>query len=211
MTRPRDPRQECVLAWDAMPEALQDTLDPNARAALERHLHACDACRAQFAFEQRLQRAMRLPSRVPLDDTRALERLLARIDRPEPAALRGALRASGWGGRALVAAVLVQAIGLGVLGAMLWSAPPAPEYRTLGREAAAPPLAGIRVVPDPSMTVADWDALLQAHRLRVVSGPNRIGGYLVAPVDDADGRDALVLALRAAPGIQLAEPAAGAR
>jgi hypothetical protein len=60
------------------------------------------------------------------------------------------------------------------------------------------------------MTVADWDALLQANGLRVSAGPNDVGGYTVVPLADVAGREALVQRLRSAPGIRLAEPVAGA-
>src|SRR3546814_8024806 len=72
----------------------------------------------------------------------------------------------------LVAAVLLQAVGMSVMGAKLWSMDPAPAYRTYSQEAAPTPGGSIRLVPDPSMKVAEWDALLHAHGLQVVAGPN---------------------------------------
>jgi predicted anti-sigma-YlaC factor YlaD len=111
-----NPNKDCVLAWEAMPDALQDALTPQQRAWLEAHLAGCGACRGQFAQQQRLQRAMSLPTGIPVDMEAGLQRLLARIDNPDIAATPDPVRPSGWMGRAVVAAVLLQAIGLGVMG-----------------------------------------------------------------------------------------------
>jgi hypothetical protein len=203
--------KDCVLAWEAMPDALQDGLTPRQSDWLDAHLASCDACRAQFAQQQRLQRALSLPPVVPTDVEGGLQRLLARIDAPDIAPARDPMRPGGWTGRALVAAVLVQAIGLGAMGVKLWSAEPqpAPAYRTLSQEAAPPAAASIRLVPDPAMTVADLDALLRANGLRVVGGPNAVGAYTLALSSGGAGRDAVLQRLRATHGIRMAEPVAG--
>jgi hypothetical protein len=203
--------KDCVLAWEAMPDALQDALTPQQDAWLRAHLAGCAPCRAQFAQQRRLQRALSLPVAPAMDAEAGLQRLLARIDTPEIAEAQDAVRPGGWMGRALVAAVLVQAIGLGAMGAKLWSqAPQAPEYRTLSQEAAPAPAGAIRLVPDPAMSVADWDALLQADGLQVVAGPNGVGAYTVVARSGADGAEALLARLRAQRGIRLAEPVADA-
>lgn len=206
-----DSNKDCVLAWEAMPDALQDALTPQQDAWLQSHLAGCAQCRAQFAQQRRLQRALSLPATPRIDPETGLQRLLARIDTPEVAETQVDVRPVGWMGRALVAAVLVQAIGLGAMGAKLWSqAPQAPEYRTLSQETAPAPAGAIRLVPDPAMRVADWDALLQAEKLQVVEGPNGVGAYTVVPRAGTDGGDALLSRLRAARGIRMAEPVADA-
>lgn len=202
--------KDCMLAWEAMPDALQDALTSPQHEWLEGHLAACDACRTQFGQQRRLQRALRLPAETPPDMEAGLQRLLARIDAPAIAEARDPLRPAGWAGRALVAAVLVQAIGLGAMGAKLWTLQPvAAEYRTLSQEAAPTPAGSIRLVPDPAMPLADWDALLHANGLRVVEGPNAVGAYTVVPLAASGGGDALLQRLRSARGIRLAEPVAG--
>ena len=203
------PGKDCVLAWDAMPDALHGNLTQQQREWLDNHLAGCDPCSAQFVLQQRLQRAMMLPVNLPIDADAGLQRLLSRIDNPDMAKATDGLRHHGWAGRALVAAVVLQAIGLGAMGAKLWSIDPVPAYRTYSREAAPMPPGSIRLVPDPSMQVADWDALLRTHGLQVVAGPNEVGGYTVVPLSSAAQRDALLQRLRAAGGIRLAEPVAG--
>lgn len=201
--------QDCVFAWESMPHALHGRL-PQAQAEwLEGHLAGCESCRAQFAKERRLQRAMMLPAGMPADAEAGLQALLARIDRPDVPTTATPAITGGWAGRALVAAVLLQAIGLGVMGAKLWSLEPAPAYRTYSQETPVAAAASIRLVPDPAMSVADWDALLRAHGLQVVAGPNEVGAYTVVPASTSAGREALIRQLRANVGIRLAEPVAG--
>lgn len=205
------PNKDCVLAWDAMPDALQGNLSPGQREWLDGHLACCESCRGQFAQQQRLERAMSLPLEFPVDMEAGLQRLMARIDKPEMPEARESLRQAGWVGRALVAAVLVQAIGLGAMGAKLWSIEPAPAYRTLSAEAAPTPAGSIRLVPDPAMALAEWDALLHENGLRVVAGPNAVGAYTLVASSGTAGRDALLQRLRAQPGVRFAEPVAGAQ
>lgn len=200
--------KDCVLAWEVMPHGFQGNLTRQQAGWLDDHMAGCDACREQYAYEQRLQRAMSRPAGVPMDEEAGLQRLLARIDGPGVPKDWTSWRPAGWAERALVAAVLLQAIGLGVMGSMLWSMDPSPAYRTFSREDAPMPPGSIRLVPDPRIEVADWNELLQVHGLRVVAGPNEAGAYTVAPLSDAARRDALVRRLRATDGIRLAEPVA---
>jgi hypothetical protein len=209
MASTHSPNKDCVLAWDAMPDALQGNLSPRQREWLDGHLACCDACRDQFAQQQRLERAMSLPPGLQVDMEGGLQRLLARIDMPAVPEARDSLRHAGWVGRALVAAVLVQAIGLGAMGAKLWSIEPAAAYRTLGDEAPPTPAGSIRLVPEPAMALSEWDALLRENRLRVIAGPNAVGAYTVVASSGTAGRDALLQRLRAHRGVRLAEPVTG--
>lgn len=202
-----NPDRDCLLAWEAMPDALQGDLTARQGEWLDGHLARCEPCRGQFAQQQRLQRAMSLPVDLPIDAEAGLQRLLSRLDTPEiPQAPLP--RPAGLMTRALVAAMLLQAIGLGVMGARLWSLEPAPAYRTLGQDVAPSPAGAIRLVPDPAMKLADWDALLDGNGLRVVAGPNQAGAYTVVPHPEAK-RETLLQRLRATGGILLAEPVAG--
>ena len=210
MTFNPNSNQDCMLAWEAMPDALQGALTPRQGEWLDNHLAHCDSCRGQFAQQQRLQRALSLPVELPIDAEANLRRLLARIDNPDIPVAPETSRPAGWMGRALVAAVLLQAVGLGVMGAKLWSLEAVPAYRTLSEEAAPAPAGSLRVVPDPVMKLADWDALLDASGLQVVAGPNEVGGYTVVSRAEAPGREALVERLRAARGILMVEPVAEA-
>lgn len=198
--------KDCVRAWEAMPWALQGNLTPAQDQWLKNHLAHCPSCREEFAQQQQWQHALSLSADIPVDAEAGLERLLARIDAPEPQA-SGSRRPGSWLVRAAIAAMLVQTIGLGVMGAKLWSTQP--TYRTLGQPTASTPPDALRVVPEASMTLAQWDALLHAMDLQVVAGPNAVGAYTVAPADaDKTQRQALLQRLRSTHGIRLAEPVA---
>jgi hypothetical protein len=150
---------------------------------------------------------MSLPSDIPLDANAGLKRLLGRLDAPAP--LEAPVRSrAGWVTRALVAAVLVQALGIGALGVRLWSEGSSPRYHTLS-ESPLPAIPGsIHVVPDASMKLADWDTLLHALGLQVVGGPNDVGAYTVVPrtPSSTSTEQQVLQQLRAAHGIRLAEP-----
>lgn len=195
----------CARAWEAMPWVLQGSAAPEQSEWLTRHLAQCEACRVEFEQQSRLRLALSLPTGAEPDPGVGLERLLARLDQPEAADASPSLRSSPWLSRALVAAVLVQAIGIGILGAKLWSQPPVAAYRTLSQPAAPVAPGAIHVVPDAGMKLAEWDALLRGLHLQVVDGPNAVGAYTVLPAA-GDATQDTVKRLRAARGIRMAEP-----
>jgi anti-sigma factor RsiW len=187
-----------------MPWVLQGNATQQESEWLTRHLAQCDACRAEFEQQSRLQLALSLPVDVGLDPNVGLDRLMARLDQPEPAPAPQPARAVPWLSRALVAAVLVQAVGIGILGAKVWSQNPAPVYRTLSQDTAPVVRGAIHVVPDAGMKLADWDALLRRLDLQVVRGPNDVGAYTV--VATGGSAQETLKRLRATHGIRLAEP-----
>jgi hypothetical protein len=206
MTFPLDSGRDCVRAWDLMPWVLQDSAPQEQAQWLQDHLAHCASCRAEYAQQSRLRQAMSLPSDIPLDANIGLGRLLARLDTPEARDWRLRARSGNWLTRALVAAVLIQALAIGALGAKLWSAGGVSLYRTLSQEPAPAAAATIRVVPDAAMTLADWNALLHRLQLQVVGGPNDVGAYAVAPTSPASTTLQALQQLRATRGIRLAEP-----
>ena len=207
MTFPINSTRDCVRAWEAMPWVLQGSAPEKQSEWLQGHMDGCAACRAEFAQQSRLRLALSLPTDVPADANAGLKRLFARLDVNDPQEQRFAARGGNWLNRALVAVVLLQALGIGALGMQLWSVGGSP-YRTLS-QAAPPASAGaIRVVPDAAMTVANWNGLLHALGLKVVGGPNDVGAYTVAPADPASTGQHTLQQLRATRGIRLAEPVA---
>jgi hypothetical protein len=179
---------------------------------LRAHLSGCPACREEFAQQERLRAALSLPSDLPVDADAGLAQLMARIDeaQAQPPVTRR-FTSSGWLVRGLVAAVLVQAIGIGVLGIKLrGEESPAPAYRTLS-QAEAPMVPGaLRVVPQSTMKVAEWNKVLQDFHLRVTGGPNDVGAYTLVSEDGKAASTQTLLRLRATPGIRFAEPVSGA-
>lgn len=208
MNFPMDTGQDCLRAWEAMPWVLQESAPDEQREWLNAHMSHCQSCRAEFAQQQRLRLAMSLPTDIHVDAKAGLQRLMDRIDAPEQRVLTHRTRGNGWLARGLVAAVLVQAIGIGVLGAKLYSTGEKPAYQTLSQESAPVAAGSIRVVPDANMSLTDWNALLRTLHLQVVGGPNEVGAYTVAPLSAASTTQQAVQQLRATRGIRLAEPIA---
>ncbi|CAE6766527.1 zf-HC2 domain-containing protein [Xanthomonas arboricola pv. corylina] len=205
------PGKECSHAWELMPAVLLDSATEEENTWLIAHVAKCASCSAEFAQQNRLRQALALPSAVKLDANTGLQRLLGRLDAPEQAsapAPPAARRSGSWTVRALAAAALVQAIGLGVMGVRLAAPAPSHDYRTLSSATAQPvPQGAIRVVPDAKMTVADWDRLLHAQQLQVIGGPNEMGAYTVVPAQPQPPAQPqqTVQQLRANPGIRMAE------
>lgn len=199
----------CAHAWELMPWVLTGDATGTQREWLDRHLEQCAACRREYEQQNRLRLALRLPAEVEPDVNLGLERLMARLDQPELSGVDLSARPGRWVVRALVAAVLVQALGIGVLGARLWSEPPPTSYRTLSQPSAPVAQGAIHVVPDAGMTVADWDALLHRLGLKVIAGPNDAGAYTVVLADSGASVHDAVRRLRAERGVRLAEPASG--
>lgn len=211
MTFPMNTSQDCLRAWEAMPWVLQDSATQEQSEWLKNHLAHCESCRAEFAQQTRLRRAMSLPSDIPVDANAGLNRLLSRLDAPMPQEslpFRSRPRSGNWLARAMVAAVLIQAIGIGVLGAKLLSTGNSPAYHTLSQEPSPVASGAIRVVPDANMTLTDWNALLHSLQLQVVGGPNDVGAYTVVPARSNSATQHTLQKLRGTRGIQLAEPVA---
>lgn len=217
---PRDPRPDHLRAWEALPWVVNGRATTEQARWVADHVAGCEDCRAELAWQQRLHDALATPGEVTPITTAdpateaGLQRLLARLDdvadEPRPAPVIAAASRSPnrltW---ALAAAVVVQAVGLGVMSLQLAPARDSAAYRTLseGPGAAVSP-ATLRVLPDATMTLAQWQVLLQALELQVVSGPNAGGAYALAPMPGATAqpRDSALARLRASPGIRLAEP-----
>ncbi len=207
MKPPTDIGKDCARAWEAMPWSLQNSAPQDQDEWLNQHLAQCKACRAEFEQQSRLRLAISLPPDIPVDADAGLRRLLARIDAPDTHAASQRARTS-WVTRALVAAVLVQAIGIGVLGARLWSETSQADYRTLSQATSPLPTGAIHVVPDDGMKLADWNNLLHTLRLQVVGGPNEVGAYTVVASDGSRSPKDMLQQLRTTHGIRLAEPIA---
>lgn len=220
MSSPDDPHGQPpahLRAWEALPWIANGRATPAQQALVAAHLPQCAGCREELAWQQRLCAALAPGAGQPADAEPGLQALLARLDEvPEAPGLPAARTAPPRGGRrlvaALAAAVVVQAVGLVALGWPLAHAPAEGAYQTLSSTPAPPaPAAGtLRVRPDPGLSLAGWQALLQAEGLQVVGGPNSAGAWILAPAP-APGTPArtpadTLAALRAHPAVQLAEP-----
>ena len=212
MTFSNHASRDCARAWEAMPWVLQGNASPEQAEWLDGHLAQCEACRAEYAQQIRLRDALALPADVAVDANAGLKHLLDRLDAHDAEAAapaRARARSSGWLLRGLAAAVLLQALGIGILGLKLYREQGAADYRTYSsQDGAAAPAGAIRVIPDASMKVVDWNAAVHALHLQVVGGPNTVGAYTVVAADTATTQAEVVRQLRATRGIRMAEPVA---
>lgn len=209
-------------AWDLIPWIVNGTASEDERQDVQAHLQNCSDCREELEFQHRLQHAVTREAAPDSDAQANWARLSQRLDGAAPAdgsarlAVRRAKR-TGW--RWATAAMVVQGIGLGVLGSALWwrvpaggSSSPVAAYRTLSASVAAASPATIRVVFVPTMTVVELHAVLATTRLQVVSGPSEADVWSLAPADESErlDTDRAVRLLRASPRVRFAEPIAAA-
>lgn len=225
--------------WDLIPWIINNTAKPEERRLAQAHLQACEDCRAELAYQQHMHDGMRLELAEARDPAPALQGLWDRIDgataqpplgtneaanqpiAPATSALpQPPRRAKGdWLMRGLVAAVIIEAVGLSLLGARPWERADSVAqagYQTLTQApatAAAPTT--LRLVLASDMRVGELQALLQANALQIVGGPSEAGVYSLAPLgnpaDAATGLPAQLARLRAMPGVRFAEPVASAQ
>lgn len=212
----QEPNAHCQT-WELIPWVVNGTATAAQRERVEAHLRACADCREEFALQQQFHTAMLArPSAVP-DPQPALARLFARLElqgdlTPAETPPRRRSRASTW----LVAAVVVQAVGLGLLGAALLhrsgdATPAESGYRTLSSSAPGQAAVAIRLVAAPDMTLATLRQLLGDAGLRIVETNTDNSIFGLARIDAAKSANAefirvTLLRLRAQPGVLLAEP-----
>lgn len=179
-------------------------LDAAGQARVAMHVAGCAACQADLALESALTDCDPQPPALSVDAGWA--RLRSRIDpareaphapaqpRRRPLALIGDWR--GW-------AIAAQFVVIVLLAMLLTRAPPAPEYRTLGRP--QPGAAGdLLVMFRPETPERALRDLLSRAEVRVVDGPTASGAYVLqAP---PHGRRLALSRLRESPAVTMAEP-----
>jgi len=202
-------------------------IDAEDAARVEAHVASCPACRADLAAQRELHGLMQAGEKVEYSPQPSLQKLMSRIDELDreiapavatpvaSAAVSSAPPPTRTGlPRWLVAAVVLQTIGLGTLGTLLWQHAggrnAGAEYVTLGSvEADLGPAPQVRVVFAPDTTIGGMAALLGAVRADIVAGPTEAGAYTLALRPDGGtvaSVDASLARLRADPHVVFAEP-----
>jgi len=224
-----EPNAHC-RTWDLIPWVVNGSATDEQRERVAQHLRDCANCRDEFALQQQFHDGLHADTAAAHDPQPGLQRLLARIDAEaatgsgafpaldEPTPLRPrAVRWTPW----LAAAVVVQAIGLALLGGFVLGRPDPAEstatsagYRTLSSDAAKS-TAAIRLVVAPDTTLAQLRGLLSLTQLRIVESTADNAAFGLAPQDAALAGNAefvrtTIARLRSEPGVVLAEPIAGA-
>ena len=184
------------------------------------HLEHCAICRADLEGEHAVRSVLRADERVEYAPQAGLAKTLARIDElardaPVRETVEPIAAASGTPRRFapaqwLTAAVVVQAIGLGVLGGAMVSRSATeqanPRYQTLSSPDPTATGGRIRAVFEPATTLAELESLLGTAHLLVVDGPNAAGAFTLAVAGGHGAGDAALARLRADRHVLFAEP-----
>jgi len=212
--------------WHALPFYVNGTLRGQARADVETHLASCAECRAELSTQTQVRDTI-LHEEVRQETAQAsFEQLWDRILEDEAVAEAHATPRSTpivppvarrspkshtlkW----LVAAVIIEGIGLATLSAMTWSQSlsVSPDYRTLSSPDTPLPGGQIRAVFSPDLRLAELQSLLSTSKLSVVGGPTEAGVYTLALEDTSGTVDGALTRLRANASVRFAEPIARPR
>ncbi|TDP63428.1 zf-HC2 domain-containing protein [Roseateles toxinivorans] len=219
-TMDADPNSAHRRAWDLIPWVVNGSASEDERRLVERHAEDCADCREEFDFQCQLRDGM-APRTAPaaLDADHALGRFWGRVDAEQTGSLWDKLatqppasptapaehqRRGRWQ-TAMIAAVLVQALGLAALLGVLWERPRGAEYQVLSQPPAG--MADIRLVPAPGLSLGELHALLDRHELQLLQANADATHFALGLRPGAGlGVAEAVQRLRAEPGVLLAEP-----
>jgi anti-sigma factor RsiW len=187
-------------AWALLPWLANGRIAPEEREWVEAHVQACEECRAELAAQRLVatqvnREEAEFARSVPSDEQRSFNKLWARIEAAESAApaATGTLGAAAPASRAsrtvrwLAAAVVVQALGLGVLVLALNQGTHGPNdpFTTVTKPEPRLNAPAVRIVFAPGASAAGINTLLIHQGLSIVAGPGASGNYTAALSPDA--------------------------
>ena len=213
-------------AWALLPWLANGRIGLPDREWVEAHVQSCSGCRAEFTAQrelaERMNRAGDLAEPAEREvEQRSFDKLWARVEASD-----AALKNSGVAGplpagsrrartvRWLAAAVIVQAIGLGVLGmaALRSNNPPVNGYTTVATAEPARKAPALRIVFAPEAPVAHINTLLAHQGLTIVAGPGLSGNFTAELSADAVASGATAESVAAViskdPNVSFAQPVA---
>jgi hypothetical protein len=213
-------------AWALLPWLANGRIASDEREWVEAHVHSCAECRAELSAQRMVADQMNrdgatAPSAAN-DEQRSFNKLWARIEASE-AASPAAPGVAGSGPRAtnptvrwLAAAVVVQALGLGVLGmSMLGGGSRADgEYSNVTSvdSAARQNAPAVRVVFAPGTSIETINTLLTHQGLQIVDGPGTQGNFTAILSADAvasgASADSVASVMSKDPNVSFAQPVA---
>ena len=220
-------------AWALIPWVVNCSASPAEQSLVAAHVADCEDCRDELAFQRQLHAQM-TTGRVPATDTEAaLERLTTLMKGGLYGGMHGGIHGDMPGDmpggldtqtqaaapppdaaphlprwtRVLVAAVVVQAVGLAALLGMISERPRSADYQTLTRAEPGSASAVVRLVATPGMTLGELQAMLARSGVVIVDSLADGAAFGLA-LRPGTTRDAALAALRQSPGVLLAEPIA---
>ena len=196
------------LIWDLIPWVVNGSASEADCRTVDAHRQSCADCQTEFVFQQQLAGGMAGTAGAgdAPDAGQALLRFWADEAAIPPFAVNDIK--PRWQ-RALIAAALLQTVGLAAALAYIWQGGRTADYQTLSQPAATAGLGpvSIRLVPAPGMQLGELRALLAHSDLQLVQASADAGhlGLALAPGARFSTAQA-VQRLQAEPGVLLAEP-----
>jgi len=183
-------------AWALLPWLATGRIAPEDREWVESHVSSCAECRAELTAQRMIATQVQRdggvsPAPAASDEQRSFNKLWARVEASEAATpavdARGAVGASRSSRtvRWLAAAVVVQAIGLGVLGVSLRGSGTPDNFETVAKAEPRINAPAVRLVFAPSASMSTINTLLSHQGLSIVSGPGAAGNFTAVLSADA--------------------------
>ena len=213
-------------AWALLPWLANGRIAAEDREWVEAHVQGCAECRAELASQRLVASHVHRdetasPQPVGSDEQRSFNKLWARIEAAESASIP----ATGTTGAAvpmprssrtvrwLAAAVVVQAIGLGVLGmAFRDSGSRADDFKLVSNVEPRLNAPAVRIVFAPQASVGTINTLLTHQGLSIVAGPGSSGNFTAELSADAVASGASAESVAAViakdPNVSFAQPVA---
>ena len=214
-------------AWALLPWLANGRIASEDREWVEAHVHSCAECRAELAAQRMVATQMNrdgteIPASAANDEQRSFNKLWARIEASEAAAPAGQAVAAGGsrGSRAvrwLAAAVVVQAVGLGVLGMSMLNGGQPAAGNTLTTVTDVPVdvrqnAPAVRIVFAPQASIDTVNTLLEHQGLTIVSGPGTQGNFTAILSADAvasgASAESVASVMSKDPNVSFAQPVA---
>ena len=214
-------------AWALLPWLANGRIAPEDREWVEAHVQACAECRAELASQRLVASHVNRdesasPQPVASEEQRSFNKLWARIEASESASAP----ATGTTGvavpvprssrtvRWLAAAVVVQAIGLGILGLTLSNQDTGANdvFETVTKPEARLNAPAVSIAFAPQTSMGTVNTLLTHQGLSIVGGPGSAGNYKaqLSPDAVASGAtaDSVAAVLSKDPNVTFAQPIA---
>ncbi len=212
-------------AWALLPWLANGRIAPEDREWVEAHVQVCAECRAELTAQRMVaaqvtREEATSPPAVAEDEQRSFNKLWARIEAAEAASPTAAgnsgagvpvVRASRTV-RWLAAAVVVQALGLGILALAFNTSRGRDDISTVTLENKSLEGPAVTVVFTPGASIATINTLLTHQGLSIVSGPGVEGNFTaeLSPDAVASGASAETVAavISKDPNVVFAQPIA---
>src|SRR5690349_13108916 len=214
-------------AWALLPWLANGRIAPEDREWVEAHVQGCAECRAELASQRLVaSHVNREESTSPLpaasEEQRSFNKLWARIEAAESATTPAtgttgaavAVPRSSRTVRWLAAAVVVQAIGLGILGMTLGNQDTGSNdnFKTVTSQDARLDAPAVSIAFAPQTSMSTVNTLLTHQGLSIVDGPGGAGNYRAELSADAVASGATAESVAAVlskdPNVTFAQPIA---